>query len=315
MARSKRRSQVYRGASDPQKVNEAGLNHDTVARMYQRVIQEIAVNRFQWRGLPEGIDHRFLELRLMYDGNAVFYHDNDFDRFMVGRAAMSGQPNVYDNPTQFTIVRAGMPSLTLSGQACVPIYSNYMRMPDMDIVRVFSNKLARIDRTIDINLIHMRHPFIVSVSEERRLSVANALKAVNDGEFAVVGSDAMNPMDEIKAFNTGISDTQVMNLIIAKQKMWNECMTLLGVNNSNQDKKERLVADEVSGNDEQVMANRGVGLNSRSDACELINAKWGLAVECVWGPVPATVSLGEPGDQVQAAAQAGAGVVPGSPMV
>ena len=63
------------------------------------------------------------------------------------------------------------------------------------------------------------------------------------------------------------------------------------------------------------MANRGVGLNSRSDACALINAKWGLAVECVWGPVPATVSLGEPGDQVQAAAQAGAGVVPGSPMV
>lgn len=299
MARTKRNSQVYRGTVDPMKQNRSTLAHGVVARMYQRVLTEIMVNRFTWNGLPEGIDHRFLEMRLMYDGNCVFYYDTDFDRYMIGRAAMTGQPNVYDNPTSFTITRIGMPSVTLSAKACVPIFANYMRVPDTDIIDVFSNKLAHIDRTIDINLINQRRPVVFSGTEEQRLSAMNAWKQLKDGEPFFVANSEMNPLAQMQAFNLEIKDTSTLNLILAKQKIWNECMTLLGVNNANQDKKERLVADEVSANNEQVMVNRGIGLNARNDACQMINAKWGLNMSCEWGPVPVTTSLGEPGEDAK----------------
>ena len=296
MARRKRESQVYRGTANPMKINQSELNHDVVRRMYRRVLREIVVNRFTWRDLPDGIDHRFLEMRLMYEGNAVFYYDDDFNRYVVGRAALTGQPNVYDNPTKFNVIRAGMPNKMLSAKSCVPIYANYLREPDMDVVEVFSAKLAHIDRTIDINLINQRHPVVFSGTEEQRLSAINTFRQLKDGEPFIVANPSLDPTNSMVAFKTEVSDMSTLNLILAKQKLWNECMTLLGVNNANQDKKERLVADEVSANDEQVMVNRGIGLNARTDACQLINQKWGLNVSVEWAPVPITASLGEPGD-------------------
>lgn len=303
---SRRASRAFGDPVDPLKINQNDLSHMQIARMYKRVITEMAMNRFNWIGLPDSVDPRFLEMNLLHSGCVVYYYDNDFDRFMVGRAAGTGKMNVYDNPTWFTINRVGMTQLRLRGEDCVPIFPNYLRLPEVDVINIFANKLARIDRTVDINLLQMRHPFIVRANEDSRLGVVNAFKQVQEGAFAVVGSDDLNPMDSIEAFNTTIPSDHVLDVILAKQKMWNELLTLLGINNANQDKKERLVSAEVAGNDEHVTSTRGVSLSSRADACGLINRKWHggeRVVRCEWGPVPSVASLGEPTEQ-QAVTQA-----------
>ena len=55
-------------------------------------------------------------------------------------------------------------------------------------------------------------------------------------------------------------------------------MTFLGVGNAKQDKKERLVSDEVSANDEQIQGSRYIMLNARQDACNAINQMFGLNI-------------------------------------
>jgi hypothetical protein len=76
----------------------------------------------------------------------------------------------------------------------------------------------------------------------------------------------------------GIDANVIEKLHILKVRQWNECMGYLGINNANQDKKERLVADEVDANNEQVAASRNVALNARQEACGLINKLYGLNV-------------------------------------
>ena len=76
----------------------------------------------------------------------------------------------------------------------------------------------------------------------------------------------------------GIDPMNLPNLMIAKSKLWNECMGLLGINNANQDKKERLVAAEVGANDDQVQATRNVALNARQIAAQQISDRYGLTV-------------------------------------
>ena len=61
-------------------------------------------------------------------------------------------------------------------------------------------------------------------------------------------------------------------------------MNLLGINASNQDKRERLVADEVAANDDIVSMCRGTALDSRRRACDMINVKYGLSVGVEWRP-------------------------------
>ena len=51
----------------------------------------------------------------------------------------------------------------------------------------------------------------------------------------------------------------------------NEIFTDLGINNANMDKRERMVANEVEANNEQVKASEDVMLKVREEACKQIN--------------------------------------------
>ena len=55
-------------------------------------------------------------------------------------------------------------------------------------------------------------------------------------------------------------------------------MGLLGIENANQDKTERLVGGEVDANNAQTASMRFVNLNQRREAAKAINKKFGLNV-------------------------------------
>ena len=257
----------------------------TNERMYLRILAELSVNRFKWVGLPDTIDERFLELTLFHQALCVFYFDKDYDRYLALRAAGTGRVNMYDNPTTFTTIGNGngQTNKTLKSRECVPIWANFLRVPDSDICYLYATKLAQVDRTIEINLKAMRHTSVLFVDENERQSYVNLMRQVDEGQPHIFGTPSLD-LSKVQAFNLGIDKDQVPNLMLVKTRLWNECMTLLGINNANQDKKERLVSDEVAANNDQVVAARGVSLNARVMAAEQINRMFGLSVSVGWNP-------------------------------
>lgn len=273
-----------------------------IESMYRRVLTELCVNRFEWKNLPQGVDARFLELTLFYQAMAIFYWDTDFKRFMALRGAGHGPVNMYDNPTQFLVIGNTMVNKNLSHKQAVPIYSNYLRYPDTDIVEVYASKLADLDRTIEINSHNMRYSKLVTVEESQRLSATNVIRQYDEGGPVIMGSRSLD-MNDYGVFDLGVPPETLEKLLIARSKLWNECMTLLGIKNSNQDKKERLVADEVHANSEQIDSMRAVNLNAREQAVELIKARWpeldGLEVGFkidTYAQQPLLLGLDEEGD-------------------
>lgn len=246
-------------------------------RMYMRVLTEMSCNRFKWVGLPDSIDERFMELELFRAALVVFYRDHTYGRYLALRASGSGRTNMYDNPTSFTVTGGLMINKTLGPKQCVPIWSNYLRVPDMDIVVLYSRKLAAIDRTIEINSLNMRQQKIILAEEHERHSMLNILRQMEEGVPAILGTKALD-MSNIQVLDLGVHPETLPKLMVAKSKMWNECMTLLGINNSNQDKAERLVADEVSANDQQIRAARSISMNAREQSAAQINERYGLHV-------------------------------------
>lgn len=61
-----------------------------------------------------------------------------------------------------------------------------------------------------------------------------------------------------------------------KKEIWNEALTLLGINNVEISKKERLITDEASSNNELINLNLQSFLAPRQRACEQFNEKFGL---------------------------------------
>lgn len=266
--------------------------------MYMRILGELCMNRFEWKGFPESVDVRYLEMQLYFHALAVGFVDRNTDKFFVLRGTPTGQRNLTDNPLSFTLTAPSLLSSRIPNQISarhsVPIWANYFRSPDLDIVQNYAWKLAQIDRTIEINVNSARRTKVIVHNENQRLSAANINRQLDNGDSVI----ALNmPLEQlISAVDLGINPDAIEKLSIVRARMWNECMGMLGINNSNQDKKERLVAAEVGANDDQVGTMQRVCLNARQDAARAINAKFGdvmgfhVEVDYYKGSEPVTIS-------------------------
>lgn len=273
------------------KPNSALQRKTLYEEMYMRILVEFSINRFKWENLPDGIDARFMELELHRRALIVFFWNDDFDKYMALRGSGAGRWNMYDNPTTFqvtgnTFVNKRLQSVTGTDNVpaeCVPIWANALRIPDWDLLTLYSSKLAEIERTIEINLLAMRTPYIVAVDDTEKQTFINAFRQIQEGQPVIFGTDALKSLsDKISVMPMTIDREVVLNLHIVKAKIWAECMTFLGINNANQEKRERLVADEVSANDAQVSAAQNMAMNARESAVKLINERYGLNVTVEW---------------------------------
>ena len=98
-----------------------------------------------------------------------------------------------------------------------------------------------------------------------------------DGNEPFIFGDKNLDIEGIKSLDIG-SPFVADKLQILKHQIWNEALTFLGIENSNQDKKERLVSDEVGSNYGNVEAQRNVMLNARRQAVKKINSMFGTDI-------------------------------------
>ena len=105
----------------------------------------------------------------------------------------------------------------------------------------------------------------------------NLFKEV-DGNSPVIFGDKNLDLNAIKGLNIGapfVAD-KLYNL---KSQIWNEALTYLGISNTNIQKKERMVSDEVNRNQGGTIASRYSRLESRRFAFKQINEMYGLDIE------------------------------------
>ena len=258
---------------------------NVLVRLYRRVLSEMCMNRFKWNGMPETVDVRFLEYILLNEALCVFYYDEEFNRYMALRASGSGRANMYNNPTEFRVYGNAMLNKTLSPRACVPIWANYLRAPDWDIISIYSQRLAEADRTIEINMLNSRHPFVFAVDANERLSMQNAFRQIEEGMPVIWGTENLSLsalQDKVSVFNIEGDKDNLVNFMTVKTRIWNEALTLLGIMNVNSEKRERMVVEEASGASGQVMAMRAIALNARQYAADQINEMFKLNVSVTW---------------------------------
>jgi len=258
--------------------NPAANRQVIMERMYFRILTELAANRFKWSGMPPEIDVRYMELCLYYTGLSVFFRDEDYDKYFALKGGSTNYLNMMDNPTAFVVIGNNYVSKTVSAKRAVPIWANYLRMPDLDIVTIYSQKFAELDRTIEINSKNARRAKVVAVAENGRLTASNITRQIDEGQSAIAVAAAMQDLPFLSALDLGIDPKTVTELSVLKARLWNECMGYLGIENANQDKKERLVASEVDANNDQTSSMRRVNLNAREMAATQINAMFGLNV-------------------------------------
>lgn len=253
------------------------LSYETMARnlndytLTDYFIRLMLISRsvFEWEGLPNNINEKWIERYLFAEGECVFFKD-PIKGYMVTALTPNGKLNYYDEPTTIRPYAVDYIGDTLiNNENCVIIKNNDLSVPTTRTIQLYAYKLASIDRTIDVNIEAQKTPVMVSCSEKERMSMRNFIKQRQDNEPFIFLNDKMNTngiqVHDLKA------PVVFKDLELQKHMVWNECMTFLGINNANQDKRERLVDDEVQANNEQVEACFNAMFSERQRACEMIN--------------------------------------------
>lgn len=253
------------------------LNNRTFTDYFYR-LQLIARSVFKWENLPNGIDEKWIEMFLFNEGRCMFFKDETFG-FMVAKCTNSGMPNYYDEPTILRPVATNYSNTRSydNGSECVLIRNNDMMIPTRPTIELYALRLADITRTIDINVNAQKTPVLVKGSEKQRLTLKNVYRQWDGNEPVIFGDKSLSetPMEVLKTEAPAVFP----DLQLQKHEIWNECMTFLGINNANMNKRERLVTNEVEANDEQIQMSVQMMLKAREKACEDINALFGTNIK------------------------------------
>lgn len=254
----------------------ARMNTGTYVQHYNR-LTEMAISRFKWNGLPDTVDARFLELCLFGTGSAVFFRDEELG-FLCLRCTLNGRWDVYNVPIDRTAIANNGYTRKLSIDNSVIIWNNALRTPSKLDIEIFAKRLYNLDRIIDVNSNAQKTPVLIQCDENERLSMVNLYKQWDGNEPFIFGNRALNPksVSVLKTDAPYVAD----KLFDLKTAIWNEAMTYLGVDNVSLVKKERLITEEAVRDSGGTVACRLSVLNARQQACEQINAMFGLNISC-----------------------------------
>jgi hypothetical protein len=256
---------------------EAYENNSWKYRIYHERLMELAVSMFEWKGLPDTIDPRFLEIALFGDGSAVFFRDEELGDFLALRVMLGGPMTVYNIPTRRRAFASNGYNYDLDEKNSVIIWNNMVRTNTYPIVRNYAKRLWDLDCSIDVNAKAQKTPVLVLADDKSRLTMKQ-LYMQYDGNMPFIYGypDQINP-NSLKAISTQapfVAD----KLQALKTGLWNEVLTALGITNVSYQKKERMITDEVVRAQGGTIASRYSRLNARREAADEINKMFHLNV-------------------------------------
>ena len=253
------------------------INNLTFNNIYNR-LKLIALSMFEWEGFPNSCNTRFLERHLFEDGRVVFFDKTELGQIF-SMVSDNNSYNHYGEPTGY-IAHSVSFHEELNPDECVIIRNNIESIPTREIIEEFSYRLWELQRSIDVNIKAQKTPILLSCDESQRLTIKNLYMKYEGNEPVIYGDKNLTKQIDEK-FKVLKTDAPFVadDLIKCKHEIMNECLSFLGLNNANTDKKERMITDEVNANNEMIEMFLWVMLSTRMEACKEIKEKFGIDVK------------------------------------
>lgn len=251
------------------------LNNRVYSNYYYRLML-IAKALFKWEGLPNGINEKWIENYLYSEGGCIFFKDEKLG-YIVTKYSASGKLNLYNEPTKVNAYATDYITTEHENNVdCVIIRNNDESIPTFPTIQIYAHDLTNIKRTIDVNIEAQKMPYIIHCTDKQRLTFKNLMNQRKDNE-PVIYADKSLDLSDMKIITTP-APIVFDKLQTQKLNVWNECLTALGINNANTEKRERLITNEVEANNEVIEICSDVMLKARKEACKRINKMFDLNI-------------------------------------
>ena len=226
---------------------------------------------------PDNWDIDYI-LNTLINMGYIIVTDTDFGVLPL-RGSLTGY-NYFNNPTGALITVPLIPQLHRTiGEDCEILYLERTVLRTYYTfykkISIYAEKLASADAAIDVNLMNSKLAYI---AEAETKAQAESIKAmydeISDGNPLVVyRKEATLSQTGLQVFFGNVKQNFVADIVQdSKRTIVNEFLTSIGINNSNTDKRERLITDEVNANNEELEANTTIWKQNLESCTKKINA-------------------------------------------
>ena len=256
------------------KLINSQLNNLKTYEMYKRQFLTLAENVFEYENLPEFIDVSYMNKVLVRQGSIAFFYDDVMESLVALPYTNMGKLDIYGRPTSI-MARAlnGRYYRKLEQGEFVIMYDNNGRYPIYLDILQYAERIGQVTRTIDINVEHQKTARVWLTRSDKEKSIKDLVNNVDAYAETILTYDDIN-LDETQCILQPapyVAD----KLKDTKESVYNEFLRLIGVASLTEQKKERLITDEVMASQGGTIASRFSRFQPREKAIEMINKKFG----------------------------------------
>ena len=252
------------------------LSNFLTYQMYLRQLLTLAENVFEFENLPEFIDVSYLNKQLLRKGSVAFFKDE-----VMGVIALPynnvGTLDVYGRPKTIQVISMNGYTRTLKQGEFVIMYDNNGRYPLLMDIYQNAERIALCKRVIDINITQQRTPRIWYTKSDNKKSVEDLINQIDGNVERVATYDNLNLEDLQVICEPAPYVADKIDLHLEKE--FAEFFRLIGIANLVEQKKERIIQDEMTASLGGTIASRYSRFDPRKKAIEEINKKFGTNIK------------------------------------
>lgn len=256
-------------------INSQTSNFNTY-NMYFRQMLSLAENVFEFEGLNRFIDVSYLNKTLMRQGSIAWFNDEILGVIALPYRSLTTL-DIYGRPKKIEVFsKANNYHRILKKSEFIIMYDNNGRYPLYLDISQMAERMANCVRTQDINISQQKTPRVWKASSDTLQSVKALLNNIDSNVESVVAHETEN-LDDLECILEPapyVAD-KIENKI---DKLWAEFFRLIGVANLQEQKRERVIQDEMIASQGGTIASRYSRYQPRANAIEKINEKFGTNI-------------------------------------
>lgn len=261
----------------------AGQTADRKTFWFMRILR-LASSSIVWDGLPDYIPLQKLEWDITVSGRAILLRDPVTDKYIEGTDSSCGNLSIYGQPLDRAATLGNGDMIRSDIYESVLISNNVMSLPDLWMYETMAAQLADLDIAIKVNCSTQKTMPIIPTTVQQKLTIENAYNMREQNvPYLLVDAESM----DIAAFNQSLQfdnrkSFTADQLMVVQRELWGRCLTILGINNANIEKRERVNTFETNSNLDEILVMRNSRLEARRYACRLMKQKWNLDVDVAY---------------------------------
>lgn len=276
-------------------------NRATWQNIFTRLVSR-ALSRYDIEGYPDTVSGRVLRMSLLFHGSVGFFEREgavlalpalpnanvtlygDYKSMWVyGRNGFNKEIPIYvPGGDASELVNTGVGGLTLGKEPKgVWVRENPQVWPFINYCIDYADKIADAYRVLDVCRHHLKRPYIIVADEQVVPTVKRTMEAIDENQNYVVSSGIF-PVDRINILDTKTPPESIKTVTDLIEWYYNDFDRLCFDNsNSNPDKAERLLVDEVNANNESTQADKADFIDYLQEQLDFVNAKLGTNMNVV----------------------------------